>query len=319
MMNIKIGTRESRLAVIQAELLAEYIQKTCPGMEPKLVTMKTTGDKILNKTLDKIGGKGLFVKELDLALLEGRSDVSVHSLKDVPMEVPEELPLLGFSKREDVRDVLVLPKDTTILNPDLPLGCSSARRTIQLKKLFPEMEVKSVRGNVLTRLEKLDRGEYSGLVLAAAGLKRLGLEERISRYFTTEEMLPAAGQGILAVQGRKGEDYDYLKGFFDENSTLCALAERSFVRTLDGGCSSPIAAYAVIEKVGHVPAEENDRKVKEGVIEEKEVITLTGLYAEEGSAEYQTGVITGTKEQAKQLGEMLAERMKNADRTAEKC
>lgn len=311
MQNIKIGTRESRLAVIQAELLAEYIRSSCPGMEPKLVTMKTTGDKILNKTLDKIGGKGLFVKELDLALKEGRSDVSVHSLKDVPMEVSEKLPLLGFSKREDVRDVLVLPKGTTILKPDLPLGCSSARRTIQLRKLFPEMEVKSVRGNVLTRLEKLDRGEYSGLVLAAAGLKRLGMEERISRYFTTEEMIPAAGQGILAVQGRMGENYDYLKGFFDENSTLCALAERSFVRTLDGGCSSPIAAYAVIKQ-----AEDTGDEEKMGEMAEAdgktEIITLTGLYAQEGSMVYKTGTIAGAKEQAEQLGKMLAERLREA-------
>lgn len=287
MQYVKIGTRESRLALIQSELLADYIRKNCPDIEPELVSMKTTGDKILDKTLDKIGGKGLFVKELDLALRDGRSDVSVHSLKDVPMEVPDDLPLLGFSAREDVRDVLVLPKNTTILNESLPIGCSSARRTIQLKKLFPEQEVKAVRGNVLTRLEKLDRGEYGGLVLAAAGLKRLGLSERISRYFTTEEMIPAAGQGILAVQGRAGENYRYLQGFFDEDSTVCALAERSFVRALGGGCSSPVAAYAVVE-------------------ENQNIIRLTGLFAEEGSMEYQTSSITGPREKAVQIGRELA-------------
>lgn len=288
---IKIGTRESRLAVIQAEMTADYIRKNCKELTPELVKMKTTGDKILNKTLDKIGGKGLFVKELDAALLEKRSDISVHSLKDVPMEVTQELPLLGFSKREDPRDVLVLPKGAENIDKTLPIGCSSARRIIQLRKLFPDIEVKSVRGNVLTRLEKLDRGEYGALILAAAGLKRLGLEERISRYFTTEEMIPAAGQGILAVQGRKGEDYSWLTEFFDEESTYCALAERSFVHTLNGGCSSPIAAYAVIE---------NGK------------LQLTGLYAEEGSTVYVTGKIQGNPKDAAELGKKLAEQLKHS-------
>lgn len=290
MKTIKIGTRESRLAVIQAEMVADYIRENCTDIEPELVTMKTTGDKILNKTLDKIGGKGLFVKELDAALLDGRSNISVHSLKDMPMEVPKELPLLGFSKREDPCDVLVLPKGKTELDKTLSLGCSSARRILQLKKLFPDMEVKSIRGNVLTRLEKLDRGEYSALILAAAGLKRLGLEERISRYFSTDEMIPAAGQGILAVQGRQGEDYSYLESFFDEESTCCALAERSFVRTLNGGCSSPIAAYAVVHNG---------------------ILKLTGLYAAEGSTSYVTGQIEGNPTEAETLGKNLAEQLKN--------
>lgn len=292
MKTIKIGTRESKLAVIQAEMVADYIRENCTDREPELVTMKTTGDKILNKTLDKIGGKGLFVKELDAALMDGRSDISVHSLKDMPMEVSKELPLLGFSKREAPRDVLVLPKGKTELDKTLPLGCSSARRILQLKKLFPDMEVKSIRGNVLTRLEKLDRGEYSALILAAAGLKRLGLEERISRYFTTEEMIPAAGQGILAVQGRQGEDYSYLESFFDEESTWCALAERSFVRTLNGGCSSPIAAYAVVHNG---------------------ILKLTGLYAAEGSTSYVTGQIEGNPTEAETLGKKLAEQLKNQE------
>ncbi len=289
MKKIRIGTRESRLAVIQAEMVLEYIKDNCTEKEPELVKMKTTGDKILNQSLDKIGGKGLFVKELDAALAEKRSDISVHSLKDMPMEVPEELPLLGFSRREDPRDVLVLPKGRKELDSSLPLGCSSARRVIQLKNILPEMTVKGIRGNVLTRLEKLDRGEYSGLILAAAGLKRLGLTERISRYFESDEMIPAAGQGTLAIQGRQGEDYSWLSGFYEQESTWCALAERSFVRTLDGGCSSPIAAYAVIE--------ENSMK-------------LTGLYALEGSEEYVTGQIEGKPEEAEQLGKQLAEQLR---------
>ncbi len=289
MKKVKIGTRESKLAVIQAEMVANYIRENCTEREPELVTMKTTGDKILNKTLDKIGGKGLFVKELDASLLDGRSDISVHSLKDMPMEVSKELPLLGFSKREDPRDVLVLPKQKTKLDQALPLGCSSARRVLQLKKLFPDMEVKSIRGNVLTRLEKLDKGEYSALILAAAGLKRLGLEERISRYFSADEMIPAAGQGILAIQGRRGEDYSYLENFYDVESTWCALAERSFVRTLNGGCSSPIAAYAVVDGG---------------------VLKITGLYATEGDKTYVTGQIEGNPTEAEALGKNLAEQLK---------
>lgn len=207
---VVIGSRESRLAVIQSEMVRDYIEKNNKGLKAELLTMKTTGDIILDRTLDKVGGKGLFVKELDRALLDGRSQLSVHSLKDMPMEVPEELPLLAFSKREDPRDALVLPEGVTELDKTKPIGCSSLRRTLQLGELFPDMECKSVRGNVQTRLGKLDSGEYSALVLAAAGLKRLGLTHRISRYFEPEEMLPAAGQGILTVQGRKGRDYSYL-------------------------------------------------------------------------------------------------------------
>lgn len=293
MKKVRIGTRESALAVIQANLAADYIRNNCQGLEPELVTMKTTGDKILNKRLSEIGGKGLFVKELDTALLEGRSDLSVHSLKDVPMELAENLPLLGFSKREDARDVLVLPKGVDILNKKRPLGCSSARRMIQLQKLFPGMQVKSVRGNVLTRLEKLDKGDYSGLILAAAGLKRLKLEERISRYFQPEEMLPAAGQGILAVQGRRGEDYSWLAGFFDEESTFCAIAERSFVSALDGGCSAPIGAYGVVQG---------------------QVLKLTGLYAKEGCKSYVTHTICGKTVEAEELGKELARRIRKEER-----
>ena len=193
MKTIRIGSRESRLAVIQSEMVMEYLKKECQDREISLLTMKTTGDKILDRTLDKIGGKGLFVKELDKALLEKKSDLSVHSLKDVPMEVPEELPLVAFSKREDPRDVLVLPRGSREIDFTKPIGCSSLRRILQLKELYPQAEFKSVRGNVQTRLNKLDSGEYSALILAAAGLKRLGLEERISRYFEPEEMIPAAG------------------------------------------------------------------------------------------------------------------------------
>ncbi|ABX41745.1 hydroxymethylbilane synthase [Lachnoclostridium phytofermentans] len=286
---IRIGSRESELAVRQSRILIDSIKQYHNEIETELITMKTTGDIILDKSLDKIGGKGLFVKELDLALIEGRSDLSVHSLKDMPMETPEELPILAFSKREDPRDALVLPLGCTEIDPVLPIGCSSQRRMLQLKKIYPGANYKGIRGNVLTRLEKLDRGEYGALVLAAAGLKRLGLESRISRIFTTEEIIPAAGQGILAVQGRAGESYEFLKQFHNEEATFQAVCERAFVKTLNGGCSSPVAAYAKVED---------------------EMITVTGLYFDEITGDYITGNLTGKKEDAEQLGEMLANKLR---------
>lgn len=288
-MRITIGTRESLLALIQSETIKEYIETQRPDAEVVLLKMKTTGDKILDRTLDKVGGKGLFVKELDRALLEKRSDLSVHSLKDLPMEVSEELPVLAYSKREDPRDVLVLPLGVSELDLSKPIGSSSKRRVLQLKKLYPEAEFASVRGNIQTRLKKLDSGEYSGLVLAAAGLKRLGLAERISRYFEPEEVIPSAGQGILAVQGRAGEDYAYLNGYSDEESTYAATCERAFVRELDGGCSSPIAAFA---------------RIQSGQI------SLMGLYCEEDSHIFRKGEKRGPVGEAKSLGIALAQELK---------
>jgi len=286
---ITIGSRQSRLAVVQSEMVMNYLKKRCPDREIQMLTMKTTGDIILDRTLDKIGGKGLFVKELDKALLEKRSDLSVHSLKDMPMELQEELPIVAFSKREDPRDVLILPKGERTYRGDKPIGCSSLRRKLQLKELFPQAEFKDVRGNVLTRLQKLDRGEYGALILAAAGMKRLQLENRISRYFEPEEMIPAAGQGILAIQGRKDEDYSYMDEFSDKAGTYAALAERAFVRYLDGGCSSPIAAHAVV----------SDKK-----------ITLRGLYYNEESRKYCKGTQAGDVDHAEELGITLAKILK---------
>lgn len=288
MKTIRVGSRESKLAVIQSELVMDAIRASHPDVALELVTMKTTGDKILDRTLDKIGGKGLFVKELDAALLDGRADLTVHSCKDLPMEENPAIPLAGFSRREDPRDVLVLPEGVTELDKTKPIGCASARRAVQLKALFPDMETAPVRGNVLTRLRKLDEGQFSALVLAAAGLKRLGLEGRITRYFTVEEMIPAAGQGILALQTRAGEDLSFLSQVLDEEGTLCARAERAFVRRLDGGCSSPIAAHAVLSG-GE--------------------ITITGLYVnEDGAAIRRT--VTGPRDQGENLAETLADEIK---------
>ena len=288
MKKLVVGSRESRLAVIQTQLAIQAIRACQPGLEVELLTMKTTGDKILDRTLDQVGGKGLFVKELDAALLAGRVDLTVHSSKDLPMETDPRLPLVAFSRRADPRDALVLPAGVTELDPAKPIGCSSLRRQLQLKALFPQMKTAPVRGNVLTRLEKLDRGEYAALVLAAAGLQRLGLAGRVSRYFSVEEMLPAAGQGILAVQARADFDPACLREFHDPDSRDCLLAERAFVRALDGGCSSPVAAYATVDG---------------------EALTLTGLYVDSnGEACRQT--ISGSREQGERLGAALAQDMR---------
>lgn len=282
-MKLRIGSRDSALAVIQAELLLSAMKAAHPDLELELITMKTTGDRILDRTLDKVGGKGLFVKELDAALLEGRVDITVHSCKDLPMEENPALPLVAFSRREDPRDVLVLPNGVKEIDFTKPIGCSSLRRTLQLGKLYPQATVQPIRGNLQTRLRKLDEGQFSALVLAAAGLKRLGLEGRIHRWFSPEELLPAAGQGILAVQMRAGEDAAYVRCFDDPAAHACALAERAFVRALDGGCTSPVAAYATFD---------ND------------YLTLTGM-----NAAGVRGVLSGPAGEAEALGTALATRL----------
>ncbi|WP_034802331.1 hydroxymethylbilane synthase [Eubacterium sp. AB3007] len=315
MKKVRIGSRESRLAMIQSNTVVEFLASK--GIPAELVTMKTTGDKILNKTLDKIGGKGLFVKELDQALVDGRSDLSVHSLKDMPMEVPAELPILAFSRREDPRDVLVLPEGETEIDFRKPIGSSSFRRRIQIEKLFPQARVESVRGNVQTRLRKLDEGQYGAIVLAAAGLKRLGLEHRISRYFSPQEMLPAAGQGILVLQGRAGEDYSCLEGYEDPAAACAALAERAFVRWLDGGCTSPIAAHAVLE-AGAGEERPADRAA------EPTILRLEGLYYDDPTGRWHRDSMEcslpegpeaeAAAEAAQALGVQLAKKMKEVYR-----
>lgn len=282
------GSRESMLAVTQTELVMAAIRAAEPDRKLELLTMKTTGDKILDRTLDKIGGKGLFVKELEAALLAGRADFTVHSCKDLPMEEDARLPLVAFSRREDPRDALVLAEGMTELDPEKPIGCASARRRLQLQSLYPHMRVEPVRGNVQTRLRKLDEGQYSALVLAAAGLKRLGLGGRINRVFSPEEMLPAAGQGILAVQARAGEDTTYLRAFHDEDGAVCALAERAFVRRLDGGCSLPVAAFAVVDG---------------------DMLSLRGM--DVGASGVPVfGAISGPRDRAEELGTALADRLR---------
>ena len=297
MKKIIIGSRESALAVAQSMMVVSYLEKTLPDTEIELLTMKTSGDRILDRTLDQVGGKGLFVKELDAALREKRTDLSVHSLKDVPMEVPEDVPLIGFSKREDPRDVLVLPKGKTEPDPSLPIGSASLRRSLQLQKIFPGYRIEPVRGNLQTRLRKLDEGRYGALVLAAAGLKRLGLEERISRYFSPEEMIPAAGQGILAFQGRFGETYGFLEGICDKEAADCAVCERAFTKELGGGCTSPVCAFAEVT---------GDR------------IFLRALYYNEETKACLIGKEEGSRKDAYQIGAGLAAKLRSKDKESEK-
>ena len=285
---IKIGSRESRLAVRQAEIVKEAVENSCPGVKAEIVTMKTKGDRILNQSLELIGGKGLFVKELEKALLEGSIDICVHSLKDMPMEVPEDLPIVAYGEREDPRDVLVYKPGHTSVREGGVIGTSSRRRTLQMKKLYPSCEFRGIRVNVQTRLRRLEEEAFDGTVLAAAGLRRLHMEAVIGRVFSVEEVVPAAGQGILAVQGRKGEDYSWLAAYDCKKSRAEAEAERAFTAALGGGCTSPIAAHAQLAGTE---------------------LRLTGLYYA-GEDTYWTQTKTGDAGKAREIGLALAEEMR---------
>ena len=284
---VRIGTRESRLAVIQTQIVADAIKRYHPEIEIMLVKMKTTGDKILDKTLDKMGGKGLFVKELDEALKRGDVDICVHSYKDMPAGDDPELPVVAVSPRADPRDVLILPREAESLSPEKPVGSSGKRRQIQFKKLYPNQAVAPVRGNVLTRLEKLDSGEFSALILAAAGIKRLGLWARVSRVFEPREMLPAGCQGILAVQGRRGEDYGYLSAYNDKEAWVASIAERAYIKRLGCGCGAPAGVFC------------------EGNGEE---LRIRGMFSEDDE-NMRFGEITGSRKDAAKLGAALAEKV----------
>lgn len=241
---IRIGSRASRLAIIQSQLVMAEIQRSLPDARLELVTMKTTGDKILNRTLDKIGGKGLFLKELDNALLSGEVDLCVHSLKDVPAEENPALPIGAYSAQESPGDVLVLPEGASDWDAAVPVGCASLRRSMQFQQLYPDAAVRPVRGNVLTRLEKLDRGEYGALILAEAGLKRLDLSHRIHQRFSPEQMVPAAGQGVMVTQSRAGEYAELLEKLNHPDVALCAKTERRLSALLGGDCSAPVGCHA---------------------------------------------------------------------------
>lgn len=248
---IRIATRKSPLALWQAEHVAERLEQAFPDLKTELVKMVTKGDKILDAPLAKIGGKGLFVKELEVGMLENKADIAVHSMKDVPVEFPEGLHLAAILNREDPTDAFVsndygslkeLPKNAKI-------GTSSLRRQCQIKEKFPDAEILSLRGNVNTRLAKLDAGEYDAIILASAGLKRLGMGDRITECLEPNISLPAIGQGAIGIECRTDdkETHDFLRVLHDSETTIRVTAERAMNARLNGGCQVPIAGFAELQ------------------------------------------------------------------------
>ncbi len=252
---LTIATRKSPLALWQAYHVRDRLQKAHPGLEVSLLEMTTQGDERLDVSLTKIGGKGVFVKELETALYDGRADLAVHSLKDVPMTLPEGLELCCLTARETPADAVVCPAGTTPWTSmaDIPegahLGTSSLRRMAQIRALRPDLKLSPIRGNLGTRLAKLDRGEFDGLVLASAGLRRLEMADRIAFDTEPDAILPACGQGILGIEIRSDDAHTraLVACLADEDGEAVGLAERALNRHLNGGCQVPIAAYAVRE------------------------------------------------------------------------
>ena len=251
MQKLVIASRESVLAMWQAKHIQARLQSMYPDLEVSILGMTTQGDQILDKTLSKIGGKGLFVKELEQALLDGRAHLAVYSIKDVPMVLPEGFALAAITEREDPFDAFVCNQYDSLaqLPAGAVVGTSSLRREAQLRAQYPHLEVKPLRGNVQTRLRKLDEGEYDAIILAAAGLKRLGLQERIANLLQPHESLPAAGQGALGIEilQTASEVADLLAPLNDARTAACVLAERALARALNGSCQVPLAAYATEE------------------------------------------------------------------------
>ncbi|MCQ9328599.1 hydroxymethylbilane synthase [Pelistega suis] len=243
-----IATRESRLALWQAEHVQAKLSALYPNTRVELLKMTTRGDQILDKTLSKVGGKGLFVKELETALLDGRADLAVHSLKDVPVDLKSPFQLACVMEREDPRDAFVSNDYASLA--DLPagavVGTSSLRRESQIRERYPHLEVKPLRGNLDTRLRKLDEGQYAAIILAAAGLKRLQLSERIRDYIAIEDSLPAAGQGALGIEilEARTDMYALLQALQHTPTQQCTLAERAVSLALGGSCQVPLAAHA---------------------------------------------------------------------------
>ena len=280
MREIKIGTRSSPLSIAQTNIIADEILRTWPEIKITLVKIKTSGDKhMLPFSNNPNGIKGMFTLELEQALMNHEIDFAVHSLKDLPVNMNPSLPIVAYSRRDDPRDALIMHTGSII-------GTSSLRRRLQIERLYPEKKIIPVRGNINTRIKRMDNGEYDGLVLAAAGLKRLGLQDRITKIFTVDEIMPAPAQGILVCQGRSDEDYGCLECVNDECSRDCAIAERSFSRVLNAGCNVPIGAYAVVHD---------------------DMLTLRGVYIDETTKRFYEGSITGRRCEAESIGEKLAE------------
>ena len=291
---LNIATRESRLALWQAEHVKALLQQL--GHSVALLGMTTQGDQILDRSLSKVGGKGLFVKELEVALAEGRADLAVHSLKDVPMDLPDGFDLACVMTREDPRDAWVSSRYAKL--QDLPqgavVGTSSLRRTVLLRALRPDLKIEPLRGNLDTRLRKLDEGQYDGIVLAAAGLKRLGMGKRIRHIFDTSDMLPAAGQGALGIEvcSHRGDVTAALQPLADAGTWLTVTAERAVSRAMGGSCSMPLAAHATYDNgTLHLRAAWGDAEGATPLVR----------------AELAQAMSVNDQSQARQLGERVAE------------
>ena len=302
-MILRIGTRGSKLALVQSEWVKKEVQTRHPEVRVELVKIKTKGDKILDSPLSKIGGKGLFVKEIEDALLKRDVDLAVHSMKDVPAELQEGLKISVYPKREDPRDAFVSRHFRTV--EDLPqgasVGTSSLRRSAQLLHMRPDLHIVPLRGNVDTRLRKLDSGDLQAIVLATAGLNRLGLSDRITAPLSPEAVLPAIGQGVLGLELREDDQKTQHLIFFlnDLETELAARAERAFLKELEGGCQVPLAGYARVEK---------DR------------IVLDGMVAELDGSVILRQQRAGGKDKPEELGIALARQLiaAGADRILEK-
>ena len=287
---LRIATRKSPLALWQANHVREALIARHPELDVELLTMTTQGDKILDTPLAKVGGKGLFVKELETGMLEGRADLAVHSMKDVPVEIPQGLCLAAVLPREDPRDVLISNTCSSI--DELPqgarLGTSSLRRQSQLRARRPDLRILDLRGNVNTRLSKLDNGEYDAIMLAAAGVKRMGWEARITEFLAPEQFLPAIGQGAIGIEIRSDDARlrDLVAELNDAHTATRIAAERALNEALQGGCQVPIAGYA---------------EISHGVI------LLRALVGRPDGTELVQGVISGKPEDAEELGRVLVE------------
>lgn len=252
MTKLVIATRESPLALWQANFVAAELRRLHPDLDVELLGMTSRGDQLLDKPLYKVGGKGLFVKELETALLDGRADLAVHSMKDVPMALPEGLMLGVICEREDPRDALVGVEGFDALPQGARLGTSSLRRSCQIRRARPDLDIGFLRGNVNTRLAKLDAGEFDAIVLASAGLKRLGFADRIGSFIDVDMSLPAGGQGAVGIEYRTDDAATaaLLAPLNHTETSACVRAERACVRVLDGGCDVPIASFALNEGDG---------------------------------------------------------------------
>ncbi len=299
---IRIATRKSPLALWQAEHVAARLRAAHPGLTVELVTMSTRGDKILDVPLAKVGGKGLFVKELEQGLLEGAADIAVHSMKDVPVDFPTGLHLPVILEREDPRDAFVSDRFPALeaLSEGARVGTSSLRRQVQLREKRPDLDIRDLRGNVNTRLAKLERGDYDAIILASAGLKRLGLSDRITGVLEPEVLLPAIGQGAIGIECREGDErVASLVGVLDDPDTHTRVqAERAMNTRLAGGCQVPIAGYAEI----------GDGRLR-----------LRGLVGRTDGSEVVRGEVQGYPGDAESLGRSLAEDLlaRGADRILE--